>query len=186
MKIYTKTGDAGDTGLYRGGRVPKDAPRINAYGTVDELNSQIGWVRTLALDSETDALLGRVQNDLFVIGADLSTPPEAVNEGDVVMRLPAEAQHYLEESIDRIEAVLTPLRQFIIPGGSSEAAGLHVARSICRRAEREVVALGRRETVNPAVVVYLNRLSDCLFMLARDQNHRQGRDDIPWEKTGGS
>jgi len=182
MKIYTKTGDTGETGLYRGGRVPKDSLRIASYGTVDELNSQLGWVRTLPIGEEAERLLHRIQNDLFVIGADLATPEEAVKPGDNVTRLQTGAQVFLEEAIDLMEARLEPQRVFILPGGSPAAAAIHVARTICRRAERGVVSLARTEVISPDVVIYLNRLSDFLFVLARDQNRLAGVNDVPWEK----
>jgi len=181
MKIYTRAGDEGETGLYRGGRIPKDSPRIAAYGTIDELNSVLGWVRSLGIDADSDALLARIQHDLFIIGADLSTPVEAVKPGDQVMRLAYGAESFLEAAIDRLDELLEPLRRFILPGGSEPAAALHVARTICRRAERDVVALARKENVNPIIVIYLNRLSDFLFTLAREMNRQAGRPDVPWE-----
>lgn len=182
MKIYTKTGDSGETGLYRGGRVAKDALRIASYGTVDELSSQLGWVRTLNLDLESDSLLNRIQNDLFVIGADLATPEEAVKPRDNIMRLAQDAESFLEQAIDRMEEVLEPQKSFILPGGTPSAAAIHVARTVCRRAERRVVTLARVETVSPQVLIYLNRLSDFLFVLARYENHLAGVADVPWVK----
>lgn len=183
MKIYTKTGDQGETGLYRGGRVPKDTTRIQAIGAVDELNSILGWIRSLQLDPASDSLLHTAQNDLFIIGADLSTPFEAVKPGDNVMRLAEGAYVYLEAAIDRFDERLQPLRFFILPGGTQSAAATHVARSVCRRAERDVVALARNEGVNPAIIVYLNRLSDFLFTLARELNRQTGTPDVQWEKV---
>jgi len=182
MKIYTKTGDTGETGLYRGGRVSKDSLRIASYGTVDELNSHLGWIRTLDIGEEADQLLQRVQNDLFVIGADLATPAEAVKTGDNVTRLSEGAQEFLEEAIDQMESRLEPQRVFILPGGCKEAAAVHIARTVCRRAERGIVTLARSENISPSVVIYLNRLSDFLFVLARDQNRRAGVNDVPWQK----
>ncbi len=129
-------------------------------------------------------MLRRIQNDLFAIGADLATPEEAVKPGDNVTRLLADSQVFLEEAIDRIEARLEPQRHFILPGGSPAAAAIHVARTICRRAERGVVTLARSETVSPQIVIYLNRLSDFLFVLAREQNRIAGMKDAPWEKSG--
>ncbi len=178
MKIYTKTGDGGETGLWGGQRVAKDAARVQAYGTVDECNAAIGVARAMlgSAAHDLDALLGQIQNQLFVVGADLATPGEAasvprVGDGEVA---------FLESTIDALEAELAPLRQFILPGGSPGAAQLHLARTICRRAERWAVSLGRAEQLNPAVAVYLNRLSDCLFVLARAANARAGQADVPW------
>lgn len=182
MKIYTKKGDQGETGLFRGGRVDKDSIRVSAYGTVDELNCHIGWVRTSGLNTRVENLLDRVQNDLFVVGADLAAPIDAVEEGDKVTRLQSESQVFMELAIDEMEAELEPLRQFIIPGGTSHSAGLHIARAICRRAERAVVKLARAESVNKAILVYLNRLSDMLFVMARYQNKTAGVSDINWRK----
>jgi cob(I)alamin adenosyltransferase len=177
VKIYTRTGDNGETGLWGGLRVPKDAPRVQAYGTVDECNAAIGVARAAGVGAELDALLARVQNDLFVVGADLATPGEAAN----IPRIDQEAVQALEQAIDELEARLKPLRQFILPGGSLSAAYLHLARTICRRAERWVVALSHSEPVNPQVAVYLNRLSDLLFVAARFANANAGVPDVPWE-----
>lgn len=176
MKIYTKTGDTGETGLFGGQRVTKDSLRVQAYGSADECNAALGVARSLGLDPELDALLTEVQNQLFVVGADLATPGEnpnipRVSEADVT---------FLEEWIDRLESELTPLRQFILPGGVPAAAYLHLARTVCRRAERWVVSLSRTEPINPQVLTYLNRLSDLLFVAARAANARAGAADIPW------
>ena len=180
MKIYTKTGDDGTTGLLGAGRVGKDDPRIDSYGTVDELNAVLGVARASGgLDADADALLARVQDDLFAVGAALADPdPEgrfhnAVAEGYATR---------LEAEIDRLEAELPPLTQFILPGGSSAASRLHLARTVCRRAERLVVHLGRQPGVDVPdhLIAYLNRLSDFLFVLARAVNHRSGIADIPW------
>ncbi|MBM3328431.1 MAG: cob(I)yrinic acid a,c-diamide adenosyltransferase [Calditrichaeota bacterium] len=182
MKIYTRTGDAGTTALYRGGRVSKSSKRIEACGTVDELNSSIGLARTGGLPNAVNAILKKVQNDLFVIGADLATPSSAVKPGDQVARLDNGAERFLEEAIDRLEKNLEPIRAFILPGGSPGAAALHLARSICRRAERAVVSLtrGRSVEVNPAILIYLNRLSDFLFVAARFVNLKSGVEDVFW------
>jgi len=182
VKIYTKTGDQGETGLYRGGRISKDSLRISAIGTVDELNSTLGSIRAMKIELDYDNWLKRAQNDLFIIGADLSTPDSAVKPGDNVMRLADSSYDYLEAAIDRMDERLEPLRAFILPGGTPHAAAVHIARSVCRRAEREVVGLARAESVNPAVVIYLNRLSDFLFTLARDLNRLAGVPDVPWEQ----
>ncbi len=184
MKIYTKTGDSGDTGLFGGPRVPKDDLRIEAYGTVDELNACLGLVRSEALSGDADALLGRLQNELFVVGAELAAPQPHPHVPHI------EATHIaaLEQAIDQMEAQLPPLRQFILPGGCRAAALLHVARAVCRRAERRVVSLSRRagEPVSPLVLVYLNRLGDLLFVLARQVNAQSGRSDVAWQKPQGS
>jgi cob(I)alamin adenosyltransferase len=176
MKIYTKTGDAGETGLWGGRRVPKDAPRVEAYGTVDECNAAIGVARAAGLATDLDALLDEVQNQLFVVGADLATPGEA----HAIPRVGEAEVAFLEAAIDRLEAGLAPLHQFILPGGVPAAAQLHLARTICRRAERRVISLARAEPVTPAVPVYLNRLSDLLFVAARAVNARAGVADVPW------
>lgn len=177
MKIYTRTGDEGETGLWGGLRVPKDSPRVQAYGTVDECNAAIGVARASGVDAELDALLAQVQNDLFVVGADLATPGETAH----VPRISSEAVDMLEGAIDRLEVQLEPLRQFILPGGTPSAAYLHLARTVCRRAERWVVTLSRSEPVNPQVIIYLNRLSDLLFVAARRANANAGVHDVPWE-----
>lgn len=180
MKIYTKTGDDGDTGLWGGLRVGKDSPRVQAYGTVDECNAAIGVARAALAGAPAagnlGGLLAQIQDQLFVVGADLATPGEAAN----IPRIGADAIAQLEQAIDATEAELEPLRQFILPGGTPAAAQLHLARTICRRAERCVVALARGEALNPLVGVYLNRLSDCLFVLARAANARAGLPDVPW------
>jgi len=180
MKIYTKTGDSGDTGLFGGPRVRKDCPRIEAYGTVDELNAVLGLARCEPLALDFDALLARIQNDLFDVGAELATPEAQTKQ---VPTIGATHITALETAIDHWEAVLTPLRQFILPGGSRAAAQLHVARTVCRRAERRVVTLAASETVSHALFVYLNRLSDLLFVLARAANHLGGQPDVPWQKS---
>ena len=179
MKIYTKTGDTGETGLYGGTRVPKDAMRVEACGTVDELNACIGFARSQVQDAEIDVTLHRIQNELFDIGADLATPnahPKAA-----CLRIPPTLTPELEREVDRFEDQLPPLRNFILPGGSAAGAAIHVARTVCRRAERRVVNLAKEETVNPEVLIYLNRLSDLLFVLARTVNHRLGELEPLWE-----
>jgi len=181
-KIYTKTGDGGETGLFAGPRVSKDDPRIEAYGTVDELNSFLGVVRTESLPEGMDNLLGHIQNDLFTVGAELATPrPEeqkivTINEAGI---------HHLEQNIDHWQSFLPELRQFILPGGTSAAAWLHIARCVCRRAERRVVTLrqmGGPEPVSELLVRYLNRLSDLLFVLARAANSFADQDDVHWQQ----
>lgn len=181
MKIYTKTGDKGDTGLFGGGRVPKDDARVSAYGDVDELNSVIGVARAALPSATFDALLEQVQRDLFSIGGHLATPdPEKVRAALAKAELGEDRVRIMEDTIDRADAELPPLRAFVLPGGSAGAAALHVARTVCRRAERSVVALSRNAEVPPLFIVYLNRLSDLLFTLARLANHREGRHDVTW------
>jgi len=180
MKIYTKTGDAGDTGLFGAPRVRKDAPRIEAIGSVDELNSILGLVRVEQLAADVDALLERIQHELFDFGAELSTPdPEAHrmrNIGQVQIAA-------LERAIDAAETGLEPLRQFILPGGVRSAALLHLARTVCRRVERRLITLTdiSAEPVSAALLIYLNRLSDLLFVLARKVNQSAGVSDITWQ-----
>ena len=182
MKIYTRTGDAGQTGLYGGGRVRKDNPRIAAYGTVDELNAFLGLARAEGLPPEIDGLLRRLQNELFDLGAELaSRDPQSMGTGVINEARIA----LLEAAIDRFEEPLSPLKQFILPGGVKAAAALHVARTVCRRAEREVVFLAAipDEKVSTSVIAYLNRVSDLLFVLARAANAAAGVPDVPWERT---
>ena len=181
MKIYTRTGDSGQTSLYHGGRVDKDSQRVTAYGSVDELNSHIGWLRAHGLPDDQDKALYRVQNDLFRIGSDLATPEEAVSDEGNISRLPDDAELFMEEAIDKMDEELEPLNHFIIPGGTPPAVALHVNRSICRRAEREVIRLSHDEPVNPNIIKYLNRLSDLLFVMARFMNKQLGLPDIKWK-----
>jgi cob(I)alamin adenosyltransferase len=179
-RIYTKTGDQGDTGLGDGQRVPKDHPRVAAYGSVDELNALLGLVRvSTPLDADVDQLLASVQNDLFDVGADLCLPASPEETPGKALRVRAEQALRLEQAIDRFNANLAPLRSFVLPGGTSAAAWCHVARTVCRRAERDVVTLARRESINAQVIVYLNRLSDLLFVLARALNDN-GAKDVLW------
>ncbi|MGV3524556.1 MAG: cob(I)yrinic acid a,c-diamide adenosyltransferase [Candidatus Sericytochromatia bacterium] len=178
MKIYTKTGDRGDTALWGGQRVPKDALRIQSYGTVDECNAVLGLARASLTDPALDALLGKLQDQLFVVGSDLASDLSVTQ----VPRIGREAVAALEASIDALESELAPLQQFILPGGTAAAAQLHLARTVCRRAERWVVSLQREEEINPEVVIYLNRLSDLLFVAARVANARAGVADVPWQK----
>lgn len=181
-RIYTKTGDAGDTGLGDGKtRVPKDHPRVAAYGEVDELNAMLGLVLLEA--SEERALLQSIQNDLFDVGADLCLPETAGEQPGSKLRVRAEQASRLEQEIDRLNARLQPLTSFILPGGSRASAWCHLSRTVCRRAERAVVTLARSEPVNAQVIVYLNRLSDLLFVLARVCN-RDGQDDVMWVPGG--
>lgn len=180
MKIYTRTGDSGTTGLFGGGRVDKHHPRLEAYGTVDEANSAIGVAASL-LDGEIEALrrpLQEIQRDLFVVGADLATPP---GSKPVVPRVGPGHVSRLEEWIDEFERDLPPLEHFVLPGGSTGGAALHLARTICRRAERATVALAGEDSVDTNVIVYLNRLSDFLFIAARWTNFRGGTAEIAWK-----
>lgn len=173
MKIYTRTGDRGETSLFGGARVPKNDPRIEAYGTVDELNSCLGVV----LAVEADAQLLEVQRDLFEIGAHLASPGTSRFTGVEAPRIEA-----LERGIDAMEAELAPLKSFILPGGTLAAAQLHVARTVCRRAERLVVALHDDDPATLSSITYLNRLSDYLFVAARYANRRHGVEDVPWTR----
>jgi cob(I)alamin adenosyltransferase len=178
VKLYTKTGDDGTTGLFGGGRVKKASLRVDAYGTVDELNAAIGVARTTRLEPVTDEVLAHVQVDLFTVGAELACVPG--KEAKLSMRLvdPADAER-LEKAIDAAEEGLPPLKNFILPGGSAQAAALHLARTVCRRAERAVLLLDDA-TPRAELVIYLNRLSDLLFVLARRANHTGGVEDVPW------
>ena len=180
-KIYTRTGDAGTTGLGTGERVAKDAPRIAAYGTVDETNAAIGLARAhLAGQPGLDAKLMRIQNDLFDLGADLCVPDRGNTKGEA-LRTSDDQVTRLEDEIDEMNTELKPLKSFVLPGGSPAAAALHLARTICRRAEREMVALAALpdEPVSPAALKYINRLSDFLFVASRYVNDR-GKSDVLW------
>ena len=180
VRIYTKAGDDGMTGLLGSSRVPKDDARIEAYGTVDELNAVLGMARAHGLDPAADSLVAQLQSDLFVVGSALADPSPGGPFHNAVTSLHVEQ---LETTIDALETELVPLVQFILPGGSLAAAQLHLARTVCRRAERLVVALSRRpdEDVPKPLIVYLNRLSDFLFVLARVVNHRAGISDSLWK-----
>jgi len=179
VNIYTKTGDDGTTGVLGAGRVRKDDLRIEAYGTVDELNAVIGSARAFGLDAETDARLARVQDDLFAVGSALADPNPV---GPFHAAVTPEFADRLERQIDAMEATLPPLSQFILPGGSPAAAQMHLARTVCRRAERLVVRLANEPGVDVAqpLLVYMNRLSDALFVVARVVNLRAGVADVPW------
>jgi cob(I)alamin adenosyltransferase len=179
-RIYTKSGDKGDTGLGDGARVPKDHPRVAAYGSVDELNAVLGLLVSHFPQAAEMDLIRSIQNDLFDVGADLCLPQATDEKPGAHLRIRAEQAERLEHAIDRLNANLAPLTSFILPGGQAAAAWCHLARTVCRRAERDVVTLSREETINPQVIVYLNRLSDLLFVLARIYNNN-GRDDILWQ-----
>lgn len=184
-RIYTRTGDQGDTGLGDGSRVPKDHPRVAAYGSVDELNSVLGLlacVNGLKMPP-WQAMLAGIQNDLFDLGADLCVPPQEGEEPGKKLRVQTQQAERLERLIDQYNEGLGALRSFVLPRGSEASAWCHLARTVCRRAEREVVTLAHTEAVNPQVVVYLNRLSDLLFVLARVWNE-QGKGDVLWVPGG--
>jgi len=180
MKIYTKTGDAGDTGLFGGPRVGKDDLRVEAYGAVDELNAVLGLARARGGVVELASLLSAVQEQLFTVGAELATPPGAKAHA-VVPPVDPGWTLALERAIDRFEAELPPLRHFILPGGTALAADLHHARAVCRRAERRVVSLHHQQQVEAGLLAFLNRLSDFLFVAARVANHRARTPEITWD-----
>ena len=180
MKIYTRTGDDGSTGLYGGGRVSKCDPRIEAVGTVDELNAQLGLACAAGLPPAFDSILYALQNRMFDLGAELATP-DATNRGTDYLQAGDIAA--VESWIDEHEARLAPLQTFILPGGSLSASHLHLSRCICRRAERRVIALSQSFPVRDLVIHYLNRVSDLLFVLARSANQEFGQSDIPWQKA---
>jgi cob(I)alamin adenosyltransferase len=181
MRIYTKTGDDGTTGLFGGGRVAKDDPRVEAYGDVDELNACLGFARAIEQMPRLDEVILPIQRDLFGIGALLATPDHArMREQLTKARIDERRIEDLERAIDDAESEVEPLRAFIIPGGTPKAAALHVARTICRRAERRVVALQADVDIPPLVVIYLNRLSDLLFVLARVATKRAGSGEVTW------
>lgn len=182
MKIYTKTGDKGETSLYGGKRVAKSSLRVQAYGDVDELNSLIGLaISKQDLDQKLKLVLERVQHELFNLGADLATP-EDVNEKLVVERVEANSITQLESEIDKWQASLPKLKQFILPGGSETAAIIFLARAVCRRAERNTVSLSKQENINQDVITYLNRLSDWLFVFARLVNLHHEQKETAWSK----
>ncbi|MDE2088551.1 MAG: cob(I)yrinic acid a,c-diamide adenosyltransferase [Gammaproteobacteria bacterium] len=173
-KIYTRTGDKGTTGLGDGTRVAKDSPRVETYGTLDELNSVLGVVLAHELPETIRAALTRIQHELFDLGGELSIPGQRVIVPEHVQRL--------ERELDAFNADLPPLKEFILPGGSPAAAACHLARAVCRRAERRVVSLARAETVNGEAIVYLNRLSDLLFVIARVLARAQGGTEVLWQR----
>ena len=188
MKIYTRAGDKGETGLFGGERVRKDSARVEAYGTVDELNCVLGVARaTLPAGSPIEPLLARLQNQLFDLGAELATPPRRL-ETKLGARIPLVTDDdttALEAEIDRAEEDLDPLKTFILPGGTAASAALHVARAVCRRAERRVISLAHSDgdAVRPEAMRYLNRLSDLLFVLARRVNLQSGVPDVSWHAS---
>jgi cob(I)alamin adenosyltransferase len=180
-KIYTKTGDTGDTGLFGGGRVGKDHPRVEAYGDIDELNAILGMARAVEMMPRIDEVLVPIQRDLFAIGALLATPDlEKMHDHLAKAQIDDTRISGLEREIDACDRELEPLRAFVVPGGTPKAAALHVARTVCRRAERRVISLQNEVEIPAIVVVYLNRLSDLLFTLARVANTRGGAGEVTW------
>ncbi len=179
MKIYTKFGDSGETALYGGTRVGKDAPRIEAIGTVDELNAYIGYAQTLVEDTDLSELMAQIQNHLFAVGADLATP--ATHTKAAEFRIPADFTTAMEAAIDTLSEELPPLTNFILPGGCAAGAILHIARVVCRRSERRVVQLANETEINPEIIRSLNRLSDLLFVLARTVNCRAQAPEPIWK-----
>jgi cob(I)alamin adenosyltransferase len=182
MKIYTKTGDKGETGLFGGERVPKNSLRIEAYGTLDELNAFIGLAVTEVADNSIKNLLHKIQNQLFIVSADLATPDDEKTKKLDIFRTPAEYYIDAEKEIDKYEAKLESLQNFILPGGTNGAALLHVCRTISRRAERIAVALNNTVNIGENIIIFLNRLSDLFFVLARFENAVTGTPDIIWNK----
>ena len=180
MKIYTKTGDKGETGLIGGARVLKSALRVEAYGEIDELNAVLGCIRTKLTDETISVSLLEIQRDLFAIGAQLADPRGQVEKKAEKVSIGEERVRQLEEIIDRYDAVLPPLRSFILPGGTEGGALLHLARAVCRRAERRMVALSQETSLSPVLIIYINRLSDLLFTLARAVNREAGTEEIRW------
>ncbi len=178
MKIYTRTGDDGETSLFGGTRVPKHDPRVDAYGEVDELNAWLGFVRASQLDADIDGPLVHIQRDLFALGAQLADPSDAVAARVTKAVLGDQDVERLEGLIDRFESELPPLRRFILAGGTQAGAAMHVARTVCRRAERRMTALA--PPVDSSLLRYVNRLSDLLFVLARVVNHRGGVPETEW------
>lgn len=182
MKIYTRTGDKGMTSLLRGGRVPKHDLRVEVYGTMDELNSLIGYIRALNDDPEVETVLARLQPKLHVLCSDVASPLSRTKERSPVPRLEPGDDRVLEEEIDRFSLDLPELKHFILPGGSPVGAALHLARTVCRRGERRLTELDATlGDVNPEAIRFVNRLSDHLFALARWANHRAGKKETPWK-----
>ena len=180
--MYTRRGDKGETSLFGSRRVSKDSPRIEAYGAIDELNSYIGVAISFSTSENVSTPLKKVQKLLFVAGADLATELVARGEGETVPRISSEDTRWLEKESDELLTKLPPLKNFILPGGSQSAANLQLARSVCRRAERRIVAVGRVEAINPELLPFVNRLSTYLFNLARYSNFAEGRKEEVWRK----
>ncbi len=181
MKIYTRRGDTGETDLFGGPRVPKDALRVQAYGDVDELNACLGAALAASSQADVCSLGRRIQGELFDLGAYLATPDAERREKSRIPSVDAEDVDHLEARLDAYDTELHPLQRFVLPGGSPASAAFHVARTVCRRAERSAVALHRAEGLDAEPLRYLNRLSDLLFTLARVENHRAGQADVEWE-----
>lgn len=181
MKIYTRRGDAGETDLFGGPRVGKDELRVEAYGAVDELNAALGVAAVASLQPDLQELAESAQARLFDLGAQLATPDPRHREKSGMPTVGTAEVELLETAVDRLEGELEPLRRFILPGGSPAAAAFHVARTVCRRAERRCVALGREAALEDGVLAYLNRLSDLLFVMARVENRRSGVPDVEWQ-----
>ncbi len=182
MKIYTKSGDDGKTGLFHGPRVSKDDARIEAYGTVDELSSVLGMARSNGLPEDIDTTLERIQHQLFSLGAELATPDPSEHGTALISSTETD---WIEETIDRLDGQLEPLTTFILPAGTPAAASLHHARVVCRRAERRVVTLSRATELSTEALTYLNRVGDLLFVMARYANFAAGKSDVPWQRTTG-
>jgi len=181
MKIYTKTGDKGETGLFGGERVSKASLRLAAYGTIDELNSFIGYAITEVIDVSVKENLSKIQNYLFTVGSDLATPESEKATKLNIQRTPETFYKEIEKMIDKYDAQLEELRNFILPGGSKSSALLHVCRTVCRRAEREVVALKSSVTIGDNIIIFLNRLSDLFFVLSRFENKVSNHPDTIWK-----
>jgi len=179
-KIYTRTGDKGETGLFSSVRISKDSPRVRAYGDIDELNSVLGLVRASSKNEEMEVILERLQKELFAAGADLASPAD---ESHNVPRVTEEMITGLEKTIDALEERLPRLNVFILPGGGETGARLHFARAVTRRAERDIIALSKIERVNSNLIPYFNRLSDLMFVMARSVNHREGHSEIEWHRS---
>jgi cob(I)alamin adenosyltransferase len=179
-RIYTRTGDKGQTGLVDGIRTSKDTARVVAYGNVDELNSVLGIVRAASKDQEINSLLESLQKDLFTVGADLATVRRGAHP---IPRVTGDMVTSMENAIDRFQEELPPLKVFILPSGSQTGTLLHFARAVARRAERNIVALARTEDINENLIPYLNRLSDLLFVIARVANHREGQEETEWHSA---
>jgi cob(I)alamin adenosyltransferase len=178
VRIYTRTGDKGETGLVGGSRVSKDSVRVDAYGSVDELNSVLGVVRAFLNDTELDGLLAELQSDLFVVGADLASTPQSQQRS--IPRISKEKIEAMEKTIDKFEGELSPLKAFILPSGGVAGSLLHNARTVARRAERRMVTLSRTEPINEQLLPYMNRLSDLLFVMARTANRRENKPETEW------
>lgn len=181
MKIYTKKGDKGDTSLFGGKKLPKDAIRIEAYGTVDELNSFLGLAEIEVKDKSVKKVIRELQNQLFTVGSDLATPIDLIEKNFIIPRVTEDFIVNSEKLIDKYSDLTPELKNFILPGGTKGASLLHISRSVCRRAERRVVSLIQQEQINRNIIIFLNRISDLLFVLARYENFSSGKNDINWK-----